>query len=178
MVLLSPIPIRTEKILPIKLPVVDLSTERSMLTKLIVKACEEYGFFNVINHGVSYDTVAKMEEAAFDFFARPLPQKKQLPIYGCKNIGFNGDMGEIEYLLLSASPTSIAHFNNISNVPSNFRYHVLSFSLYTACFVRISSPIQEMNRVIKRDSLCFLFYFMMCVWQKDGQDLVNNKSNS
>ncbi|XP_047178457.1 gibberellin 2-beta-dioxygenase 2-like [Vigna umbellata] len=127
MVLLSPIPIRTEKILPINLPVVDLSTERSMLTKLIVKACEEYGFFNVINHGVPCETVAKMEEAAFDFFARPLPQKKQLPIYGCKNIGFNGDMGEIEYLLLNASPPSIAHFNNISNVPSNFSCSVSAY---------------------------------------------------
>jgi len=130
MVVASPIPIiRSEKILPIHLPVVDLSKERSMVTKLIVKACEEYGFFNVINHGVPCNTIAKMEEAAFAFFAKPLAQKKQLPHYGCKNIGFNGDMGEIEYLLLSATPPSIAHFNNISNVPSNFRsvhsFHVL-----------------------------------------------------
>nr|KYP62533.1 Gibberellin 2-beta-dioxygenase 2 [Cajanus cajan] len=121
MVAASPKSIRSEKILPIELPVVDLSAERSMVTKLIVKACEDYGFFNVVNHGVPRDTIAKMEEAGFDFFAKPMAQKKQLPPYGCKNIGFNGDMGEVEYLLLAATPHSIAHFKNISNVPSNFR---------------------------------------------------------
>eukprot|EP00256_Glycine_max_P060083 XP_014628801.1 gibberellin 2-beta-dioxygenase 2 [Glycine max] len=121
MVAASPISIRSEKISPIDLPMVDLTGERSMVKKLIVKACEEYGFFNVINHGVPRDTIAKMEEAAFDFFAKPMAQKKQVALYGCKNIGFNGDMGEVEYLLLSATPPSVAHLKNISNVPSNFR---------------------------------------------------------
>ncbi|TKY72458.1 Gibberellin 2-beta-dioxygenase 2 [Spatholobus suberectus] len=126
MVVASPNSI-SEKILPIDLPVVDLSSERSMVTKLIVKACEEYGFFNVINHGVPRDTITKIEEACFDFFAKPLAQKKQVALYGSKNIGFNGDMGEVEYLLLSATPLSIAHFKNISNVPSNFSSAVSAY---------------------------------------------------
>jgi len=135
MVAASPISIRSEKISPIDLPMVDLTGERSMVKKLIVKACEEYGFFNVINHGVPRDTIAKMEEAAFDFFAKPMAQKKQVALYGCKNIGFNGDMGEVEYLLLSATPPSVAHLKNISNVPSNFRY-VHSFSTYVPVIVQ------------------------------------------
>ncbi|MCH90235.1 gibberellin 2-beta-dioxygenase 2-like [Trifolium medium] len=80
--------------------------------KLIVKACEEYGFFNVINHGIPHDIITKMEEVGFDFFAKPMEQKKLVAFdkpfgYGCKNIGFNGDMGEVEYLLLNANVPSI-----------------------------------------------------------------------
>ncbi|XP_020221614.1 gibberellin 2-beta-dioxygenase 2 [Cajanus cajan] len=141
MVAASPKSIRSEKILPIELPVVDLSAERSMVTKLIVKACEDYGFFNVVNHGVPRDTIAKMEEAGFDFFAKPMAQKKQLPPYGCKNIGFNGDMGEVEYLLLAATPHSIAHFKNISNVPSNFSSTV---SAYTEGVRELACEILEL----------------------------------
>lgn len=128
MVVASPNSIREEKVLPIELPVVDLSAERTMVMKLIVKACEEYGFFNVINHGVPHDTISKMEEAGFDFFAKPMAQKKKSSIagnnnpfgYGCKNIGINGDMGEVEYLLLNANNNN-APSNSIAG-PSNFRY--------------------------------------------------------
>ncbi|XP_027339485.1 gibberellin 2-beta-dioxygenase 2-like [Abrus precatorius] len=119
--------ITSEEILPIELPTVDLAAERSTVIKLIVKASEEYGFFNVINHGVPHDTIAKMEKAGFDFFAKPLAQKKQdaPDHYGFKNIGINGDMGEVEYLLLNAA--SIAQFMNISNEPSNFSSTVSAY---------------------------------------------------
>ncbi|KAK7303647.1 hypothetical protein RJT34_14558 [Clitoria ternatea] len=126
MVVASP----TERIEPIELPVVDLAAERSTVMKRVVKASEEYGFFNVINHGVPQDTIAKMEEAGLDFFAKPLAQKKldfgpgnPFGAYGCKNIGFNGDIGEVEYLLFNASDND--QFKNI--VPSNFRSIVRAY---------------------------------------------------
>ncbi|XP_061357046.1 gibberellin 2-beta-dioxygenase 2-like [Gastrolobium bilobum] len=131
MVLASPNPIRSERILPTDLPIVDLTAERSEVTKLIVKACEEYGFFKVINHGISHETIAKMEEAGFSFFAKPGTQKKMAaPVYGCKNIGFNGDMGEVEYLLLNATTPSIAQISkSISNIdPSNFSSTVSAYT--------------------------------------------------
>ncbi|MED6145652.1 hypothetical protein PIB30_027217, partial [Stylosanthes scabra] len=128
MVLASPKPIRnSDGILSsttIELPVVDLNNnkgeDRSVLSKLIVKACEDFGFFKVINHGVNQETIARIEEAALGFFGKPMSHKKMAaPVYGCKNIGFNGDMGEVEYLLLNNNSSSIAH--HISNDPSNFR---------------------------------------------------------
>lgn len=124
MVVASPNSMLGEKILPIDLPMIDLSSEKSMVMKLIVKACEEYGFFNVINHGVPHDIISKMEKEGFDFFAKPMEEKKLVALdnpfgYGCKNIGFNGDMGEVEYLLLNANVPSIP------NDPSNFRYVTL-----------------------------------------------------
>lgn len=117
--------IQEERILPIELPKIDLSAERSIVMKLIVKACEEYGFFNVINHGVPNETIAKMEEMGFDFFAKPMEKKKQAsPSYGCKNIGLNGDIGEVEYLLLNGNASSIAQLSNKISIddPSNIRY--------------------------------------------------------
>ncbi|KAJ1420834.1 Oxoglutarate/iron-dependent dioxygenase [Sesbania bispinosa] len=138
MVVASPNSIESEKILPIELPTVDLAAERSTVMKLIVKAGEEYGFFNVINHGVPHDIIANIEEAGFEFFAKPMAQKKQAapagsPFgYGCRNIGINGDIGEVEYLLLNAStsaPNSIANLSKtISKDPSNFSSSVSGYT--------------------------------------------------
>uniref|UniRef100_A0A5B6YUM0 Putative Gibberellin 2-oxidase n=1 Tax=Davidia involucrata TaxID=16924 RepID=A0A5B6YUM0_DAVIN len=129
MVVASPTSIRSEKVRDMELPMIDLSGERSEVSKLIVKACEEYGFFKVVNHGVSEEVIEKMEEESFDFFAKPASEKQQAgpanPCgYGSKNIGFNGDIGEFEYLLLNTNPLSISHRSKtISNDPTKFRYY-------------------------------------------------------
>ncbi|CAK7326288.1 unnamed protein product [Dovyalis caffra] len=126
MVVASPTRIHGEKLLAIELPVIDLSGERSMVSNLIVKACEDYGFFKVKNHGVPHDIIAKMEKESFNFFAKPFDEKQKSGLanpfgYGCKNIGFNGDMGEVEYLLLNTNPLSIAERSKtISNDPTKF----------------------------------------------------------
>ncbi|TKY54281.1 Gibberellin 2-beta-dioxygenase 2 [Spatholobus suberectus] len=145
MVLASPNPIRSEGILPSgsELPVVDLTAERSEATKLIVKACEEYGFFKVINHGISHEVIAKTEEAGFGFFAKPVTQKKlATPAYGCKNIGLNGDMGEVEYLLLSATTHSIAQISkSISPDPLNISS---TLGAYTEAVRELACEILEL----------------------------------
>ncbi|XP_020230264.1 gibberellin 2-beta-dioxygenase 2 [Cajanus cajan] len=110
---------------PCELPVVDLSGERAEVAKVIVKACEEFGFFKVINHGVRHAVVAEAEEEGFTFFKKPMAQKNlAAPAYGCKNIGFNGDMGEVEYLLFAANTHSIA---NISKTTSTFRCRLSAY---------------------------------------------------
>ena len=127
-------PIRNEKIREVEVPVIDLSGKRSKVAKLIVKACEEYGFFKVINHGVPHHILNKMEDERFEFFDKPLVEKKQVRAnnpfgYGCKNIGLGGDTGELEYLLLQANQTSVHH-------TSEFRYvfSKLGLSLFTLFF--------------------------------------------
>ncbi|EXB94374.1 Gibberellin 2-beta-dioxygenase 2 [Morus notabilis] len=129
MVVPTPIyPIHNEKINDaIELPTIDLSCpERSEVSRLIVKACEEFGFFKVINHGVPNDIITKMEQESLNFFAKPMAEKQMAgpakPFgYGCKNIGFNGDMGDVEYILLNTNPLSISHCSKIiSNNPTSF----------------------------------------------------------
>lgn len=179
MVLASPNPIRsTERVLlPSDLiPIVDLKAERSEVKKLIVRACEEYGFFKVVNHGISDETIAKMEEAGFGFFAKPMAQKKlAAPAYGCKNIGFNGDIGEVEYLLLSApTSSSIAQISKtISNIdPSNFRYvtNVHSLLCFFFSYSICHYPTQSFTFIIicSIGKKLFLFLLLLCFGLKNS----------
>ncbi|OVA16723.1 Isopenicillin N synthase [Macleaya cordata] len=126
MVVPSPNPIQRERIRNIGVPIIDLSRKRSQVSDLIVKACEEYGFFKVINHGVSKDIITRMEKEGLDFFAKSSLEKQKAgppnPLgYGIKNIGFNGDIGEVEYLLLHTNPLSISQRSkSISKDPIKF----------------------------------------------------------
>ncbi|CAL5433511.1 unnamed protein product [Camellia sinensis] len=129
MVVSSPTPFRTKKARAVGIPIIDLSLERSVLSEKIVQACQDYGFFKVVNHGVPMEIIARMEKEGSDFFAKPASEKQQqaggLPSpfgYGCKNIGFNGDVGELEYLLLHTNHLSIPDISKaISSInPTKF----------------------------------------------------------
>ena len=73
-----------------------------------ITSCDEFGFFKVINHGIK-----KVKEESFGFFCKPIFTKQQAGLgnplgYRHINIDSHGDMGEFEYLLLSAHPYYIA----------------------------------------------------------------------
>ncbi|GKV04170.1 hypothetical protein SLEP1_g16365 [Rubroshorea leprosula] len=92
-----------------QIPIVDLSKPESK--HLIIKACEEFGFFKVINHGVPVEFISKLESEAARFFSLPLPEKEKAgppkPFgYGNKSIGQSGDVGWVEYLLLKTNQES------------------------------------------------------------------------
>ncbi|XP_010914648.1 gibberellin 2-beta-dioxygenase 2 [Elaeis guineensis] len=113
MVVASVTPERNERIRALGIPVIDLSWRREHASKLIMRACEEFGFFKVINHGVPKEVITRMEDEGEEFFSLPTHEKQKAgpasPLgYGSRNIGFNGDSGELEYLLLHTSPVSIS----------------------------------------------------------------------
>ncbi|XWS27444.1 hypothetical protein CRYUN_Cryun26dG0115800 [Craigia yunnanensis] len=89
-----------------QIPLVDLSNPDSK--PHIIKACEEFGFFKVINHGVPMEFISRLESEATKFFSLSLCEKEKTgqpkPYgYGNKRIGPNGDVGWVEYLLLASN---------------------------------------------------------------------------
>lgn len=114
-------------------PVIDLSDPEAKTH--LVKACEDLGFFKVINHGVSLHLMARLENEAIKFFNLPQSEKGKAgppdPFgYGSKRIGPNGDVGWIEYILLNSnrqlpSHKSLTIFNRNAD---DFR--CVFFSLY------------------------------------------------
>lgn len=90
-----------------EIPIIALSDPNAKT--LIVEACEEFGFFKLVNHGVSMDLMARLEAEALQFFNLPQHEKDQTappyPLgYGNKRIGHNGDIGWVEYLLFTIDP--------------------------------------------------------------------------
>ncbi|KAK7319271.1 hypothetical protein RJT34_03990 [Clitoria ternatea] len=88
-------------------PEVDLSDPEAKT--LIVKACQEFGMFKLVNHGVPLELMNNLETEALRFFMQPqcCKDKSGPPDpygYGSKRIGTNGDMGWVEYLLLNINP--------------------------------------------------------------------------
>ncbi|VFQ80867.1 unnamed protein product [Cuscuta campestris] len=133
---------------PAPVPIIDLSKPDSK--HLLVKACEEYGFFKVINHGVPSQLSANLESEALRFFSSPLSEKLKAggppnPFgYGNKNVGSCGDTGWVEYLLLSPHHPEL-NFHKLSSVsgmsPDNFRSAV---NEYVEAVKRMACEILEM----------------------------------
>ncbi|XP_072983271.1 protein LATERAL BRANCHING OXIDOREDUCTASE 1 [Typha latifolia] len=81
-------PARSNILLPSSgVPVIDMSKlERSANSRWtdelgkLAAACEEWGFFQVVNHGIEEWLMESMEELTRDFFMLPLEEKEKYPM--------------------------------------------------------------------------------------------------
>ncbi|RZC52483.1 hypothetical protein C5167_020907 [Papaver somniferum] len=68
---------------PMQIPVIDLSKLDENNTEELPKlaaSCEEWGFFQVVNHGIDTDLLRAIEEVAMEFFMLPLEEKNKYPM--------------------------------------------------------------------------------------------------
>ncbi|KAL2925552.1 putative inactive flavonol synthase 2 [Bienertia sinuspersici] len=63
----------------ISIPIIDMNNENEMtLVHEIAKACEEFGFFVLINHGISQELCYNVLDVITKFFNLPHEEKSQL----------------------------------------------------------------------------------------------------
>ncbi|KAH6756812.1 gibberellin 2-beta-dioxygenase [Perilla frutescens var. hirtella] len=102
------------------IPLIDLS--KSDTKTQLVRACEDFGFFKVINHGVPVELIRELESEA---------------------IGPNGDVGWLEYLLLTTNTHS--DYRNFASIfgeaAENFRCVV---NKYISAVKKMACEILEM----------------------------------
>ncbi|KAJ8532274.1 hypothetical protein K7X08_012197 [Anisodus acutangulus] len=127
-------------------PLIDLSKHDSK--NLIVKACEEFGFFKVINQKVPMEFISKLESEAIKFFSSSLSEKlKAGPadpfVYGNKQIGPNGDIGWVEYILLSTN-TEFNYHKFASILGVNLETIRAAVNDYVSAVKKMSCEILEM----------------------------------
>ncbi|CAL5369089.1 unnamed protein product [Camellia sinensis] len=72
----------------ISLEGIDDEGKRSEICKEIVEACEDWGIFQVVDHGVDASLVSDMTRLARDFFALPPEEKLRFDMSGGKKGGF------------------------------------------------------------------------------------------
>lgn len=93
-------------------PVVDLS--RPGAAEALVRACEDFGFFKIAGHGIPMELMQELEAEALRFFDFPQADKEKArqanPFgYGNKQIGRNGEVGWVEYLLFAVTADPSSH---------------------------------------------------------------------
>ncbi|XP_059669781.1 probable 2-oxoglutarate-dependent dioxygenase SLC1 [Cornus florida] len=67
--------------LNLKLPIIDFAElqgpNRSQVLKSLANACEQYGFFQLVNHGVSSDVTSNMIDVSRRFFELPYEEREK-----------------------------------------------------------------------------------------------------
>ncbi|XP_009591747.1 gibberellin 2-beta-dioxygenase 1-like [Nicotiana tomentosiformis] len=129
----------------IDIPVIDMLDPQAKFH--ITKACQEFGFFKVVNHDVPKETITKLEGEAVKFFNLPQCEKDKAgpanPFgYGNKRIGTNGDVGWIEYLLFSTNSELISEKS--VNIPGNSHLFWCAVNEYVSGVRNIACLVLEM----------------------------------
>ncbi|GMH01487.1 hypothetical protein Nepgr_003326 [Nepenthes gracilis] len=129
-----------------QVPIIDLASPDAK--SLVVKACQEFGFFKVVNHGVPTNFISKLEGEAINFFNLTQSDKAKAGTpspygYGIKAIGPNGDIGWVEYLLLSANPQFISQISR-SIFPEHPETFSCAITSYISAVRKMACQVLEM----------------------------------
>ncbi|KAJ3680872.1 hypothetical protein LUZ60_015361 [Juncus effusus] len=122
----------TEAKSELNIPVIDiqaLTNGTDDVVREVSHACKEWGFFQVVNHGVSIDLVKKMREVWKEFFYSPIEKKK---IYANNPKTYQGYGSRVgvdreaildwgDYFFLYVWPESTKNLEKWPKMPQNLR---------------------------------------------------------
>ncbi|KFK36717.1 hypothetical protein AALP_AA4G160400 [Arabis alpina] len=115
----------------IEIPVVDMSDVwgKQEELKRVRSACEEWGFFQVVNHGVSHELMERMRGAWREFFELPLEEKRKYANSPDTYEGYGSRLGVVkdaildwsDYFFLNHSPSSVKNPSKWPSQPPKIR---------------------------------------------------------
>ncbi|XP_072996687.1 jasmonate-induced oxygenase 1-like [Typha latifolia] len=117
------------------LPVIDIngiadgSMNCSSAVKAISDACKEWGFFQVVNHGISHDLLQRMREVWKHFFNLPIEEKKMYTNSPTTYEGYGSRLGVEkgaildwgDYYFLHVAPSYMKNLDKWPKLPCNLR---------------------------------------------------------
>ncbi|XP_022891538.1 probable 2-oxoglutarate-dependent dioxygenase At3g111800 [Olea europaea var. sylvestris] len=127
----------------INIPVIDLQELysddhllRRRTASLIDSACREWGFFQVVNHGVSHELMARTREAWREFFHLPMAEKKKYANSPSTYEGYGSRLGVEkgisldwnDYFFLHYLPVAIRDRNKWPALPVSCRELIEKYS--------------------------------------------------
>ncbi|WJX63245.1 hypothetical protein P8452_48157 [Trifolium repens] len=152
-----------------QVPVIDLSKllsdDATELEKLD-QSCREWGFFQLINHGVNTSLVENMKIGVEQFFNLPIEEKKekfwQTPndIQGFGQLFVVSDEQKLEWadmFYINTLPLDSRHPNLIPNIPKPFRDHLETYCLELKNIVITLIGHMEKALKIKTNELVEIF---------------------
>ncbi|KAF4368028.1 hypothetical protein F8388_002639 [Cannabis sativa] len=127
----------------INLPVIDFaqlqSSNRSLVINSLAKACQDYGFFQLVNHGIKGDVIDRMKDASKRFFELPSSERsKYMSNDMCSPVrygtSFNQNNDKVycwrDFLKLSCHPALSQNFpHHWPSSPLDLREAAVEFSL-------------------------------------------------
>ncbi|CAL5422767.1 unnamed protein product [Camellia sinensis] len=119
----------------INIPVIDLSdlfspdrSIRSATARLIPRACREWEFFQVVNHGVSHELMKRNREVWREFFELPLEEKQAYVNSLATYEGYGSRLGVEKGMKLDWSDYFYLHY-----LPESLRDQNKWLSLHLSC---------------------------------------------
>ncbi|KAL6870566.1 hypothetical protein ACP4OV_014414 [Aristida adscensionis] len=108
---------------------VDMPKYRQAVLEAIGDACKNWGFFQVVNHGVDIDAVKRMRGAWTEFFDLPMDEKKVYANSPATYEGYGSRLGVEEgaildwsdYYFLNLLPTNMRNLEKWPKMPCNLR---------------------------------------------------------
>ena len=119
----------------LSIPIIDLACfsdipeHRKAVLEAIGEACKNWGFFQVVNHGVGIDSVKRMREAWREFFDLPMEEKK---LYANSPVTYEGYGSRLgvekgatldwsDYYFLNLLPNDMKNLEKWPEMPRHLR---------------------------------------------------------
>ncbi|BBM98303.1 salicylic acid 3-hydroxylase [Marchantia polymorpha subsp. ruderalis] len=132
-----------------QIPCIDLEALSGQeLLSAIANACRDWGFFQVLNHGLPSQLVQNMAKQSSEFFAQPLEEKMKCStparVSGPVHFGGGGNRDWRDVLKLNCAPASIVAKEYWPQRPAGFRDTMEEYSSQQqALAIRLLKLISE-----------------------------------